>query len=127
MKNIIVFISLALTSYAAHAEWKSYAKNTEAEEFFDSAFISKDSGKIKLWTLSNYVAPLTTLEGKEILSEKSLTTLDCSTHKIGAEKIIKYEKKMAQGVVVSEMETALRLSSIRSGSADQILKEKLCH
>ena len=34
---------------------------------------------------------------------------------------------MAQGVVVSEMETVLRLSSIRSGSADQILKEKLCH
>ena len=127
MKNIIVFISLALTSFVTHAEWKSYTKNTEVEEFFDSAFISKDSGKIKLWTLSNYVAPLTTLEGKEILSEKSLTTLDCSAQKIGAEKIIKYEKKMAQGVVVSEMETALRLSSMRSGSADQILKEKLCH
>ena len=127
MKNLIVIISLAMTSYAVHAEWKSYAKNAEVEEFFDSAFISKDSGKIKLWTLSNYTAPLTTLEGKEILSEKSLTTLDCSTQKIGAEKIIKYEKKLAQGIVVSEMETALRLSSIRSGSADQILKEKLCH
>jgi hypothetical protein len=127
MKNLIIFISLAMTSYAAHAEWKSYAKNAEVEEFFDSAFISKDSGKIKLWTLSNYTAPLTTLEGKEILSEKSLTTLDCSTQKIGAEKIIKYEKKLAQGLVVSEMETALRLSSIRSGSADQILKEKLCN
>ena len=127
MKKFIVFISLALTSYVAHAEWKSYAKNAEVEEFFDSALISKDLGKIKLWTLSNYAAPLTTLEGKEILSEKSLTTLDCSTQKIGAEKIIKYEEKLAQGVVVSEMETALRLSSIRSGSADQILKEKLCH
>jgi hypothetical protein len=40
MKKFIVFISLALTSYAAHAEWKSYAKNAEAEEFYDSVFIS---------------------------------------------------------------------------------------
>ena len=126
MKNTILCISLLSTCFAAHAEWKSYAKNTEAEEFFDSAFISKESGKIKLWTLSNYAAPLTTLEGKEILSEKSLTTLDCSAQKIGAEKIIKYEKKTAQGAVVSEMETALRMSSIRPGSADQVLKEKLC-
>jgi hypothetical protein len=126
MKNSALFISLAMTCFAAHAEWKSYAKNTEVEEFFDTAYISKESGTIKLWTLSNYVSPITTLEGKEILSEKSLTTLDCSSQKIGAEKIIKYEKKSAQGNVVSEMETALRLSSIRSGSADQILKEKLC-
>ena len=126
MKKIALFISLAMPCYLAHAEWKSYAKNSETEEFFDTAFISKDSGKIKLWTLSNYASPITTLEGKEILSEKSLTTLDCSAQKIGAEKIIKYEKQSAQGNVVSEMETVLRLSSIRSGSADQILKEKLC-
>ena len=126
MKNFALFISLAMACCAAHAEWKSYAKNSEAEEFFDTAFISKESGKIKLWTLTNYAAPLTTLEGKEILSEKSLTTVDCSSQKIGAEKIIKYEKRSALGTVVSEMETALRMSSIRSGSADQILKEKLC-
>jgi len=40
--------------------------------------------------------------------------------------VIRYAGKQAQGRVVSAMETKLRLTSVRSGSADAVLLEKLC-
>ena len=109
------------------AEWINYHRSPESDEFFDPFFISNEKGKIKFWTLSNYAAAITSLEGKELLSEKSLTTLDCAARKTGIEKVVKYSEKNAQGVVVGNMETALRMTSVRTDSADQVLMEKLCN
>jgi hypothetical protein len=88
--------------------------------------VSREQGRIKLWTLTDYLKPITTLEGNEVSSEKVLTTIDCTSKKMGSEQVIRYAGKQAQGTVVSAMETKLRLASVRNGSTDAVLLEKLC-
>ena len=126
MKNIISALLIMLACDAVHAEWITYHRSPEAEEFFDPVFVSNEQGKIKFWALSNYTTAITSLEGKELLSEKALTTIDCVARKTGTEKVLKYSDKNAQGEVVGSMETALRMTRVRAGSADQILMESLC-
>ncbi len=126
MKKIIFVLLSLLVSLPACAEWVSYQRNADAEEFFDSSSVKRDQGKIQLWTLTNYVAPITSLEGQELYSEKSLTTIDCSGNKIGVEKMTKHAEKNGQGALVGAMETTLRMTKVRAGSADQDLLAKLC-
>ena len=126
MKQFISALLALLVCDSACAEWIHYHRSPEAEEFFDPAFVLNEKGIIKFWALSNYATPITTLEGKELLSEKSLTTIDCGTRKTGTEKVVRYAGNNAQGAVVGSMETALRMTSVRPDSADQALIEKLC-
>ncbi len=126
MKNLIATLFAVLACGSVHAEWVTYHHSAEAEELFDPVFVANEQGKIKFWTLSNYAKPITSLEGKELLSEKALTTIDCGSRKTGTEKVVKYAGKNAQGAVVGSMETSLRMTTIRAGSADQVLMEKLC-
>lgn len=126
MKKIISALLVMLACDSARAEWITYHHSPEAEELFDPVFVSNEQGKIKFWTLSNYATAITSLEGKELLSEKALTTMDCVARKTGTEKVLKYSDKNAQGEVVGSMETALRMTSVRVGSTDQVLMEKLC-
>lgn len=126
MKNFFLVSVLGLVCLSAHAEWLVYQRHAEAEELYEATAISREQGRITLWTLTDYVKPITTLEGAEVLSEKILTTVDCAAKKMGSEKVIRYAGKKAQGDVVSAMETALRLTSVRAGSADAALLDKLC-
>ena len=126
MKHIISALLTLLVCDSVCAEWVNYHRSPEADEFFDPAFVVNEKGTIKFWALSNYATPITTLEGKELLSEKSLTTIDCGTRKTGTEKVVRYAGNNAQGAVVGSMETALRMTSVRPDSADQALIEKLC-
>jgi hypothetical protein len=126
MKNFLLASALVFACISAHAEWTTYQRNAEAEEFHEAIPVSREQGRIKLWTLTDYLKPITTLEGNEVSSEKVLTTIDCENKKMGSEQVIRYAGKQAQGAVVSAMETKLRLASVRNGSADAVLLEKLC-
>ena len=126
MKNFLLILTLVFICACAHAEWVTYQRHAEAEEFHDASHVSREQGRITLWTLTDYLKPITTLEGNEVSSEKVLTTIDCENKKMGSEQVIRYAGKQAQGAEVSAMETKLRLASVRSGSADAVLLEKLC-
>jgi hypothetical protein len=127
MNKIIFGLLSLLLSLPACAEWVSYQRNAETEEFFDPTSIKREQSQIQLWTLTNYAAPITSLEGQELYSEKSLTTIDCGANKIGVEKMTKHAAKNGQGALVATMETKLRMIKVRADSADQILTDKLCH
>ncbi len=126
MKNFLLVSALVLTCVSARADWIAYQRHAEAEEFHEATPVSREQGRIKLWTLTDYLKPITTLEGNEVSSDKVLTTIDCENKKMGSEQVIRYAGKQAKGAVVSEMETKLRLASVRNGSTDAVLLEKLC-
>jgi hypothetical protein len=125
MKKILMTLA-ALLSLNVHAEWVSYQRGADADELYDNKIISRDASTIKLWTLTSFAKPMTTLEGKDYQSEKMLTTVDCALRKIGAEQVVRMTSRNGQGETVSMMESPLRLMSVRSGSADERLLEKLC-
>ena len=110
----------------ASAEWVLYQRTPETDELLDPKFVNRTGPTIQLWTLTNYPSPVTNLEGKQLLSEKALTTVDCEASKSGSEKVMKCSRKNGEGDVVGSMETALRLISVRKGSADELLLAKLC-
>ena len=110
----------------AHAGWVSYQKRADADELYDSALLSNEQGRVKLWTLTNFAKPLTSLEAKEYASEKTLTTIDCASRKAGAEQVIRYTGKDGKGDVVGDMQTPLRLTSVRPDSTDEALIRALC-
>ena len=126
MKIFLLASALLFACISAHAEWVAYQRHAEAEEFHETTPVSREQGRIKLWTLTDYLKPITTLEGNEVSSEKVLTTVDCESKKMGSEQVIRYAGKQARGAVVSAMETKLRLASVRNGSTDAVLLEKLC-
>lgn len=109
-----------------HAGWVSYQKRADADELYDSALLSNEQGRVKLWTLTNFAKPLTSLEAKEYASEKTLTTIDCASRKAGAEQVIRYTGKDGKGDVIGDMQTPLRLTSVRPDSTDEALIRALC-
>ena len=126
MKIFLLALALVFACVSARAEWVAYQRHAEAEEFHEATPVSREQGRITLWTLTDYLKPITTLEGNEVSSEKVLTTIDCESKKMGSEQVIRYAGKQAQGAVVNAMETKLRLASVRTGSTDAVLLEKLC-
>lgn len=126
MKKFSTAVLMLAVSFPAFADWVSYQRNADTEELYDSAIISREGKRVKLWTLTNYAKPITSLEGKELLSEKALTTIDCEAKKVGSEKVMKYTGKNAQGDHISTMETMLRLTTVQKGSADEALLGRLC-
>jgi hypothetical protein len=126
MKKFFVLVWLLVSAMPASAEWVLYQRTPETDELLDPKFVNCTGPTIQLWTLTNYPSPVTNLEGKQLLSEKALTTVDCEARKSGSEKVMKYSRKNGEGDVVGSMETALRLISVRKGSADELLLAKLC-
>ena len=76
--------------------------------------------------MTNHATALTNLEGKEPLSEKSLTTIDCTSKKIGAEVVMTFSGKGTTGATLGNMETPLRMTSIKPGSAEEALMNVTC-
>ena len=126
MKKFFIFALMLASAMPASAEWVLYQRTPETDELLDPKFVNRTGPTIQLWTLTNYPSPVTNLEGKQLLSEKALTTVDCEARKSGSEKVMKYSRKNGEGDVVGSMETALRLISVRKGSADELLLAKLC-
>lgn len=126
MKFMLMTVLLAACSCPALAAWIPYLQTATADEFFDDATVMKSAGKVKLWTLTNHTTALTNLEGKQLLSEKSLTTIDCATKTIGAEVVMTFSGKDATGTTLGNMETPLRMTSIKPSSADDALLKVTC-
>lgn len=125
MKKILTLLA-ALGSFNAHAEWVSYQSGSDADEMYDSKLLSRNGAIVKLWTLTSFAKPITTLEGKDYQSEKMLTTIDCAAKKMGVEQVVRLSGRHAQGDVVSAMESPPRMVAVKPGSADAVLMERVC-
>ena len=124
-KLLIAWVSLTFC-LPAFADWVSYQRNANSEELYDNQFLSRQGGLVKLWTLTEYTQPITSLEGQELLSEKFLTAIDCAARKIGSEKVMKYAERRGEGKLISTMDTMLRMTSVRKGSSDEVLIDRVC-
>ncbi len=125
MKKMFLMLTIA-ASGPAHAEWLSYQRGGNVDELLDPQAVSQDGSRLKIWTLTNFATPMTTLEGQDYASEKMLTTVDCASRKIGAEQVIRYAAADAGGAVISSMETPLRLVAVKAGSTEDALLARVC-
>ena len=107
------------------AAWVSAAHTTEAQFFYDDA-LSKEGDRVTVWRLTNFAKPLTNLEGKEILSEKARTTVDCATRKMANSQVMRFAGKDATGEILNNYETPLRFTTVATGSVDAALIQNLC-
>ena len=117
----LAFVYLPLSQ----AAWVSVANTADAQVYYDDA-ISKEGDRVTVWRLTNFAKPLTNLEGKEILSEKSRTTVDCASRKMANSQVMRFSGKDASGEVLNQYETPLRFTTVAAGSADAELMQKLC-
>jgi hypothetical protein len=125
MKIILSVLGLLVCS-PVFAAWTAYDQTSTATELFDKATIEKTGTSVRVWAMTNHRAAITNLEGKELLSEKALTTIDCSAKKIGAEVVMTFSGKDTTGVRLGFMETPLRLTPIKPGSSDDALMKVVC-
>ena len=109
----------------SQAAWVSVATTPEAQVFYDDA-LSKEGDRVTVWRLTNFAKPLTNLEGKEISSEKSRTTVDCANRKMANSEVMRFAGKDALGEMLNSYETPLRFTTVAVGSADADLVRKLC-
>jgi hypothetical protein len=131
MKKLCFMLAIAAgavstISATARAEWISYQRNADTDELVEAQAVSREGSRVKIWTLTNYGKPMTTIEGQAYASEKMLTTVDCASRKAGAEQVLRYSDANAAGEVVSSMETPLRLLSVKAGSTDDALLNRVC-
>ena len=126
MNKSLVCAALALVGVSlSQAAWVSVANTADAQVYYDDA-ISKEGDRVTVWRLTNFVKPLTNLEGKEILSEKSRTTVDCASRKMANSQVLRFSGKDASGDVLNQYETPLRFTTVAAGSQDAELINKLC-
>ena len=88
--------------------------------------LQREGDRISLWRLANFVKPLTNLEGKEVLSEKTRTTLDCQSSKLANSQVTRFAGLNGQGEVMNHYETPLRFTRIAPDTVDAMLLQKLC-
>jgi len=117
----LAFVYLPLSQ----AAWVSVANTADAQVYYDDAF-SKEGDRVTVWRLTNFAKPLTNLEGKEISSEKSRTTVDCASRKMANSQVLRFSGKDASGEVLNLYETPLRFTTVAAGSLDAELINKLC-
>ena len=126
MNKFFLCAALALAFVPlSQAAWVSLASIPEAQVLYDDV-LSKEGDRVTVWRLTNFAKPLTNLEGKEILSEKSRTTVDCATGKLANSQVMRFAGKDASGEVLNSYETPLRFTTVAAGSVDAELVRKLC-
>jgi hypothetical protein len=126
LKTIFLCATLALVLLpTAQAAWVSLANTPEAQVLYDDA-LTKEGSRVTVWRLTNFAKPLTNLEGKEISSEKSRTTVDCASGKLANSQVMRFAGKDAGGEVLNSYETPLRFTTVAAGSTDAELIQKLC-
>jgi hypothetical protein len=109
----------------ASAQWQLLSTDAQAQ-YYIGEDIQREGDRISLWRLSNFVKPLTNLEGKDVLSEKTRTTLDCSASKLANSEVTRFAGSNGQGEVMNHYETPLRFTRIAPDSVDAVLMQKLC-
>jgi hypothetical protein len=125
MKKLFILL-VALSCLPVHAAWVSYQRSADTDDLYDNQFVSRNGARLKLWTLTSFSKPITTLEGKDYQSEKMLTTIDCAARKMGVEQVVRLTGQQAHGEVVSVMESPLRMVAVKAGSVDETLLERVC-
>jgi hypothetical protein len=128
MKALLILTAVlaGLCARETRAEWVSYQRSADVDELYDTRIVSRDGALVKLWTMTNFARPMTTLEGRDYQSEKMLTTIDCARRKTGAETVVRLSGRNAAGDEVSTMASPLRLVAIRTGSSDDALFDRIC-
>jgi hypothetical protein len=126
LNKSLVCAALALVGVSlSQAAWVSVADTADTQVYYDDV-ISKEGDRVTVWRLTNFAKPLTNLEGKEILSEKSRTTVDCTSRKMANSQVLRFSGKDANGEVLNQYETPLRFTTVATGSVDAALVQKLC-
>lgn len=126
MNKSLVCAALALVGVSlSQAAWVSVANTADTQVYYDDA-LSKEGDRVTVWRLTNFAKPLTNLEGKEILSEKSRTTVDCANRKMANSQVMRFSGKDASGEVLNQYQTPLRFTTVATGSVDAALVQKLC-
>ena len=109
----------------AHAEWTQLTQNTEGTFFYELTGQAQGE-RVSVWRLTDFTKPLTNLEGKEVRSEKTLTTVDCKASKIANSQMTRYAGVHAQGEVMNHYETPERFTRVAPEGVDALLLKKLC-
>ncbi len=100
---------------------------TDAQaQYFIAQDQQREGERISVWRLSNFVKPLTNLEGKEVLSEKTKAMLDCQSGKLATSEMTRFSGLNGQGEVMNHYETPLRFTRIATDSVDALLVKMLC-
>lgn len=116
---------LAMATPLAHAEWRHLATNPEGQFFYDDA-VQREGDRVNVWRMTDFAKPLTNLEGKEVRSDKSRTTVDCANAKLANSQVTRYAEAKAQGEVMNHYDTPLRFTRIAPDSVDAVLMQKVC-
>ena len=122
---VVLCSAFAFWCVPANAQWQLLSTEAQAQ-YFISEDIQREGDRISLWRLSNFVKPLTNLEGKDVLSEKTRTTLDCSASKLANSEVTRFAGSNGQGEVMNHYETPLRFTRIAPDSVDALLLQKVC-
>ena len=109
----------------AHAEWTELTQNAEGTFFYELAGQAQGE-RVSVWRLTDFAKPLTNLEGKEVLSEKTRTTLDCKAGKLANSEVTRFSGSHGSGEVMNHYETPLRFTRIAQDSVDALLMQKGC-
>jgi hypothetical protein len=126
LKTTLLCAALALICVpTAQAAWVSLSNTPEAQVSYDDA-LTKEGSRVTVWRLTNFAKPLTNLEGKEISSEKSRTTVDCASGKLANSQVMRFAGKDASGEMLNSYETPLRFTTVAAGSTEAELVQKLC-
>jgi len=122
---VVLCSACALWCVPASAQWQLLSTDAQAQ-YFISEDIQSEGDRISLWRLSNFVKPLTNLEGKDVLSEKTRTTLDCLAGKLANSEVTRFAGLNGQGEVMNHYETPLRFTRIAPDGVDAVLVQKVC-
>jgi len=110
----------------AHAEWTQLMQNAEGTFFYELVAGPAPGERVSVWRLTDFAKPLTNLEGKEVRSEKTLTTVDCKASKMANSQMTRYAGVHAQGEVMNHYETPERFTRVALEGVDALLLKKLC-
>ena len=116
---------LSFWSLPARAQWLWLTTDAQAQ-YFIAQDQQREGERISVWRLSNFVKPLTNLEGKEVLSEKTKAMLDCQSGKLATSEMTRFSGLNGQGEVMNHYETPLRFTRIATDSVDALLVKMLC-
>ena len=115
----------ALWCVPASAQWQLLSSDAHAQ-YFVAEDVQREGDHISLWRMTDFTKPLTNLEGKEVLSEKTRATLDCKAGKLANSEVTRFSGSHGSGEVMNHYETPLRFTRIAQDSVDALLLQKVC-
>lgn len=109
MKHIILFLTFAIFSGSAAAQWTLLVSDTVRTQGVDAGRgmktsvnkenISKDGDRATMWTLTDYESPVL-VGGKKHFSSKSLDEYDCQNEQYRTLALYWYSRHKGEGDLV---------------------------